>query len=191
MLYDHQGGRKYLTASERRTFIQAAADLNLKEETFCLTLAYTGARISEVLSLAPNRIDFAVQGIIIETLKRRRSGIFRTVPVPQVLLERLELAFRIKEIQCDPPKCRERLWPWSRTTAWALVKKTMNMAGIIGPWAMPKGLRHALAVEGTTEAGIPLNVMQRWLGHARIETTAIYANAVGKEERNLAARTWL
>jgi integrase len=27
-------------------------------ETFCLTLAYTGARISEVLALVPLRIDF-------------------------------------------------------------------------------------------------------------------------------------
>jgi hypothetical protein len=33
-------------------------------------------------------------------------------------------------------------------------------------------------------------VVLRWLGHARIETTAIYASAVGEEERNLARRAW-
>lgn len=37
---------------------------------------------------------------------------------------------------------------------------------------------------------IPLNIVQRWLGHARIETTAIYASAIGDEERNLARRAW-
>ena len=63
-------------------------------------------------------------------------------------------------------------------------------AGVLGTWATPKGLRHGLCVEGTTDAGIPLNVMQRWLGHARIETTAIYANAIGTEERRLARRLW-
>jgi len=37
-------------------------------------------------------------------------------------------------------------------------------------------------------AGVPLNLIQRWMGHSRIETTAIYANAVGDEERALAKR---
>jgi hypothetical protein len=32
--------------------------------------------------------------------------------------------------------------------------------------------------------------VQRWLGHARIETTAIYASAIGDEKRNLARRAW-
>jgi len=40
------------------------------------------------------------------------------------------------------------------------------------------------------QAGIPLNLLQRWLGHAQLTTTAIYANAVGPEERNIAARMW-
>ncbi|HKY54578.1 MAG TPA: tyrosine-type recombinase/integrase, partial [Anaerolineales bacterium] len=84
----------------------------------------------------------------------------------------------------------ERVWPWCRTTAWTKVKRLMLAAGITGPWAVPKGLRHGLAVEGTAEAKIPLNVMQKWLGHARIETTALYADALGKEERDLAERIW-
>jgi site-specific recombinase XerD len=53
----------------------------------------------------------------------------------------------------------------------------------------PKALRHAFAVEAG-QKGLPLNIVQRWLGHARIETTAIYANAVGKEERDLAEKMW-
>ena len=36
------------------------------------------------------------------------------------------------------------------------------------------------------EKGIPLNLVQRWLGHARLTTTAIYADAVGEEERHIA-----
>lgn len=53
----------------------------------------------------------------------------------------------------------------------------------------PKGLRHAFAVEAS-QKGIPINIVQRWLGHARIETPAIYASAIGEEERNLARRAW-
>jgi hypothetical protein len=37
-------------------------------------------------------------------------------------------------------------------------------------------------------AGIPLNLVQKWLGHAQLSTTAIYANAVGAEEKDIAQR---
>ena len=29
-----------------------------------------------------------------------------------------------------------------------------------------------------------------WMGHARIDTTAIYQHAVGREERSFARRLW-
>jgi len=65
----------------------------------------------------------------------------------------------------------------------------MEKAGISGGHATPKGLRHGFAVSAI-QANIPLNIVQRWLGHADIKTTSIYANAVGPEERQLAARVW-
>ncbi len=65
----------------------------------------------------------------------------------------------------------------------------MRRAGIDERLCKPKALRHALAVEAG-QKGVPLNVVQRWLGHARIETTAIYAEAIGEEERNLARKAW-
>lgn len=34
------------------------------------------------------------------------------------------------------------------------------------------------------------HMLQRWLGHAQLSTTAIYADAVGKEEQDIAARMW-
>ena len=40
------------------------------------------------------------------------------------------------------------------------------------------------------QKGIPLDIVQRRLGHARIETMAIYASAIGDDERNLARRAW-
>jgi hypothetical protein len=39
-------------------------------------------------------------------------------------------------------------------------------------------------------AGVPLNLVQKWLGHAQLSTTAIYADAVGEEEHAIAARMW-
>jgi site-specific recombinase XerD len=83
-----------------------------------------------------------------------------------------------------------QLWSWSPVTAWRHVKTVMQMAGIRGTQASPKGLRHGFGV-AAVQAHIPLNLVQRWLGHAQLSTTAIYAEAVGQEEQEIAARMWV
>jgi site-specific recombinase XerD len=179
-LFDQRGNRKYLIARERLAFVYAASKENEAISTFCLTMAFTGARISEVLALTANRVDAADEAIIFETLKQRRKNVFRAVPVPRGLIPILTM-HGLKE--------DGRLWPWGRTNAWKIVKSVMRKAGIAEALCKPKALRHAFAVEAG-QKGIPLNIVQRWLGHARIETTAIYASAIGDEERNLARRAW-
>jgi hypothetical protein len=69
-------------------------------------------------------------------------------------------------------------------TAYTRVIEVMAAAGIAGPQASPKGLRHGFGV-ACIEKGIPLNLVQRWLGHAQLATTAIYADAMGEEERGI------
>lgn len=82
-----------------------------------------------------------------------------------------------------------KLWCWGRTTGWKIVKQALRRAGVSEKLCVPKALRHAFAVEAV-QKGIPLNIVQRWLGHTRIETTAIYANVMGNEERLLARKVW-
>jgi len=180
MLFDRRGQRKYLTPNEREAFIGAAIQRNPLEASFCLTLAISGARISEVLALTSRRIDHENEAIIFETLKRRRAGVFRAVPMPRDL---------ISLIRQLPTMQGERIWPWCRTKAWSLIKDVMSDAGVENAIGKPKALRHAFGVYAGQNQ-IPLNLVQRWLGHARIETTAIYADALGEEERNLAKRMW-
>ena len=63
----------------------------------------------------------------------------------------------------------------------------MAAAGESGAAATPKGLRHGFGVQAVG-SGVPLNLVQRWLGHAQLSTTAIYAEAVGEEELAIAER---
>jgi integrase/recombinase XerD len=82
------------------------------------------------------------------------------------------------------------LWPWSRVTAWRQVCAVMSAADIPdGPHRCPKGLRHGFAIQALSK-GVPLNMVSKWMGHAKMETTAIYCNAVGEEQQSLAARMW-
>ncbi len=188
-LYDHPGQRKYLTAAERVEFLKSAKRSDSEICSFCATLAYTGTRISEVLALVPDRFDFSDDMIIIESFKKRRRGINRAVPIPQDLMNLLDELHHIRRRQSLPEDVQERIWLWSRTTAWKRVKDTMSMAGLTGPWACPKGLRHCFGVTAIQNQ-TPINMVRKWLGHSRISTTALYADAVGDEERKIAERFW-
>lgn len=189
MIYDNAGRRKYLTIKERQAFIEAAGRLRPEEQTFCLALAYTGARISEVLALTPERVDAEAGIIIVESLKKRRRGVFRAVPVPRHFLRRLEAVHGLATVQSDATQRTVRIWPWGRTKAWARVKHVMRIIGIAPGHSTPKALRHAFGV-GATQKSVPLNIIQKWMGHSRITTTAIYADAVGEEETFLAQQMW-
>ena len=70
-----------------------------------------------------------------------------------------------------------------------IIKRVMQSAGVRGQFASPKGLRHAFAVHALAN-GVPLNLIQKWMGHSSIETTSIYLNAMGAEERAFAERMW-
>lgn len=182
-LYDQSGQRKYLTPSERQDFLTAAGNAPLKVRAFCETLAHTGCRISEALALTADRVDIGAGVLVFESLKKRRNGIYRAVPVPPDFLKSIEDVYDLAALG------GERLWNWSRTTAWRRVAEVMHVAGITGPHATPKGLRHGFGIKAVTSE-IPLSMAQKWLGHARLATTAIYTDATGPEERLIAQRMW-
>ena len=189
-LHTIDGGRKYLTTGERDAFLRAAEQTDRRVRTLCMTLAYAGCRLSEALALTVDRVDLAAGQLVLESLKKRRRGVYRAVPVPPTLLAALDLVHGIRELQGRRGKGEGiRLWPWSRMTGWRAVHAVMEAARLDGPQASPKGLRHGFGVTAVS-AGIPLNLVQKWLGHAQLSTTAIYADAVGEEEQNIAARMW-
>jgi integrase/recombinase XerD len=125
------------------------------------------------------------------SLKKRKAGVHRQVPVPPELLDTLDMVHGIREIQRKGrSRLKERLWTWSRMTAWRKMDALIKVAGIPdGPRASPKGLRHGFGVTAVSK-GIALNMVQKWLGHSQLTITAIYANAVGEEEQNIASRMW-
>jgi len=188
-LYDAEGRRLYFTDDERRAFVTAAAKAPREVRTFCGVLHATGCRISEALALTAQQIDLSGRVVVFESLKKRRRGIYRAVPVPPELLDALDLVHGIREAQ-RRNQAKSLLWPWSRMTAFRRVQEVIAVAGIPdGPHACPKGLRHGFGVQAVSR-GIALNMVQKWLGHAQLTTTAIYANAVGEEEQSIAARMW-
>jgi integrase/recombinase XerD len=189
-LYDIHGHRKYVTPAEGRVFLRTLSSFPPEIRTFGGMLAHTGCRISEALNLTADRVDMSDGVVVIESLKKRRKGVFRAIPVPPVFLELLETVHHTTAAQASEDRGKgTHLWPISRPTAWRHICAVMERAGIAGLHATPKGLRHGFGIKAVVSS-VPLNMTQKWMGHARITTTAIYTNATGPEERLIAERMW-
>lgn len=176
-VFDEVGRRKYLSTVERARFLAVAERMPPRICALCHVLAFTGCRITEALRLTPNQLNEGM--LTLATLKRRKLH-FRLVPVPRGLTEMLEA---LVGDGTSP------YFPWHRATAWRHVSHVMQRAGVAGPMACCRGLRHTFGMFALAR-GVPANLVQRWLGHASPTTTAIYLNAVGIEEREFAGRMW-
>ncbi|HZJ21187.1 MAG TPA: site-specific integrase [Pricia sp.] len=190
-IFDPEGNRLYVNQEEVVRFLAAARESNSNIRTFAETLVYTGCRISEALNLSPGNINRKELSITFNSLKKRRGDIYRSVPVPQSYMDTLIVANQIVPRQKVKSKADKRLWTWTRQHAYEIIKKLMVVAGISpGSHRSPKGLRHAYGVNAISN-DIPLNMLQKWMGHADIATTAaIYTNAIGKEEALIADKMW-
>ena len=168
-LFNSAGKRLYLTDSERKKFLAAADEEESRVRSFCYVLAHSGCRISEALELHAERIDFAAQAITFESLKKRKRGVYRAVPVPPTVLEMLAMVHGLKDKKKRPAakkktagakeKSPPPLWDFGRTTAWKKVLAVMAAAGVKGPQATPKGLRHGFGVNAF-ETSVPPHLVQ-------------------------------
>lgn len=189
-LYTATGQRLYLTEDERQAFLKEASRAKPDVRTFAETLAYSGCRITEALELVPERIEVDGQRLRFRSLKKRRSDVYREVPVPDDYIDRLNIVHNIREAQKQKKRRQVPLWSWSRRHGLRLVTQIMIDAGIDeGPHRVPKGLRHSFGVNAIV-SGVPLHMLSKWMGHSSIKTTAIYADAIGTEETDIANRMW-
>ena len=185
-LYDQGRGRLYINAEERARFERAASNTPPMVRSLAMTLLYTGCRLSEALELTGASLQPGAKVVTFRTLKRRSPGIYREVPIPEALIQIWRRAHAIDQAT---PLYAHLGTPINRITAYRWIKALMAEASIAGPQATPKGLRHGFGVHAI-HSGVPLNLVQRWMGHAHMRTTAIYADASGAEERAIAERMW-
>ncbi len=197
-LYSPDGDRLYLTAAERKAFIAAAGAESPEDRLFCYVLHDTGCRPSEALALTADRVRVDTASITFRSLKKRatdRQGRtkqpqYRAVPVPERLIDQLDLVFDVRRVQ-GTAAGGARLWSMSRPTAYRLIKRVMDRAGIEGKQATGKGLRHGYGVAMVTAARpLPIHVLAKAMGHSSTKTTEIYLQVIGQEERELFAGAW-
>jgi len=157
------------------------------------TLWHTGARISECLALT--RADFVLDARLpyasIPTLKKRGRPSRRKQHARPRLVPLADAAY-IRSLQryfaSHSLRKNERIWPVTRD---AVNKRLHRLsADLVPPPSVkvtPHVFRHSFAVNAVLH-GIPLPVLQAWLGHADINSTLVYTQVLALETHHLMRR---
>ncbi|MDH3598931.1 MAG: tyrosine-type recombinase/integrase [Candidatus Tectomicrobia bacterium] len=157
-----------LSQEEERRLIDTAYRLPGTRGLLIKTLFQTGARVSEFVHIQVADVYFEEEMILI---RQGKGGKQRYVPILPELAQELQTHLR--------GRAKGYLLETNRHAAFSprriqqLVKETADLAGITKR-VSPHTLRHSVATT-LLEHGMPLEQIQKFLGHAKIDTTQIYA----------------
>lgn len=163
--------------------IISAPDISLwrgrRDHTMLLTLYNTGARISEIINLKRNQVNFGSSSFLQLYGKGRKE---RTVPLWAKTANTLRSWFSENEGKSEDIAFPNRLGKLlSRDGADYILQQAVNRAISQCPQLRdkkisPHMLRHTTAMH-LLQSGVDITVIALWLGHESIETTHIYLEA--------------
>jgi integrase/recombinase XerD len=159
-----------LSRDEERRLISHAYRMQGTRGLLIKTLFQTGARVSEFVNIKVNELFFDEQMILISKAKGGKS---RYVPIlPELAQElRTHLGDRANGHLFETIHST----PYSPRRIQQIIKETADEAKITKR-VYPHLLRHSVATM-LLERGMPLEQIQKFLGHAKLETTQLYAES--------------
>ncbi|MEM3473789.1 MAG: tyrosine-type recombinase/integrase [archaeon] len=147
-----------------------------------LFMRWTGARISEILSIDEKRdLDLRNAEVTLPTLKRhsrKKKRMKRVVPIPEKLVSEYLMFVNTH------PNLAGKVFKVNRSNFFRVFKLLAKKAGISEEIAHPHVLRHTRAIE-LLRSGVPVTIVQSLLGHASLSTTAIYLRYSATETKQI------
>jgi len=140
-----------------------------------ITLLRTGGRIDEVLQLKAKDFSFDANTVRLRTLKRKGEA-YRIIPMHPELRSAILEYFLNSHID---PRSDDKVF---RMTRQGVDKYFKKMQSSLNFRIHAHKFRHTFAVKAIM-SGVPLNVLQKWLGHASVFTTSIYTEITGIDTR--------
>ena len=169
----------FFTESDFRLLLSVIKERDFKE--LCLTALLTGLRLSEMLSLRWNDIDFTSKVIQVQnsetfTTKSRKN---RIVPMCDVLFRMLKDRKEAIRFECDTVFHNKTGGKLIDTSVSQRFKKTIKRAGLNDRLHF-HSLRHSFA-SALVISGVSLYAVQKLLGHTTSKTTEIYSHLLPQQ----------
>jgi site-specific recombinase XerD len=188
-----------LTPDEVRALIRAAskrAPTGIRNRALIVTMYRGGLRLSEALALMPKDIDTKAGTVRVLRGKGKKARTVGLDPGATAVLDRwLDKRAKLGLTGRQPLFCSiTKGAPFGRPLYPQYVRQALNRlaerAGI-EKRVHPHGLRHAHAAELAAE-GVPVNVVQRQLGHASLAVTSRYLDHIASADliETVRARSW-
>src|SRR5262245_35987302 len=159
-----------LSRDEEQRLIQKADRDKGARGLLIKTLFQTGARVSEFINVKVDDFFFDEAMILIT---KGKGGKSRDVPILPELAQ--ELRTHCGNGTTGNLFATNRLLPYSPRRIQQIVKGTAEQAKI-KKRVYPHLLRHSVATT-LLERGMPIEQIQKFLGHAKLETTQVYAES--------------
>ena len=178
---------KFLTEEEIFQIIRVAEESNdfaYKRLLVMLELMYAcGLRVSELVSLSENCINFEKKQILI----KGKGSKERIIPVADVAIKKV-LSYVLERAEFLNGKKSEWLFPSksskfghiTRDNFFKLLKNLAVKAGIYPSRVSPHVLRHSFATH-LLNKDVDLRSVQKLLGHENIATTEIYTHIISQK----------
>jgi site-specific recombinase XerD len=171
-----------LSLDEVRRLLQAATPLH--NQVYFTTVYSCGLRLHEALSLQVSDVDSARHMIHVHRGKGAKD---RYVPLPEETLSLLRTYWKTHRHPMwlfpatgrDHQQTATATAPMSRSSVQGAFRKAIQRAGILKRDVGVHTLRHAYATH-LLEAGVNLRAIQRYMGHAQLETTMLYLHLTHK-----------
>jgi integrase/recombinase XerD len=159
-----------LSREEEKRLIQAAYRDKSEHGLLIKTLFQTGARVSEFINIRVRDFFFDEAMILIHKAKGGKS---RYVPILPDLAQELRTHLGDRGAGYLFESNRDR--PYSARRVQQIVKEMAEKAKIKRR-VYPHLLRHSVATT-LLERGMPIEQIQKFLGHSKLETTQVYAES--------------
>jgi integrase/recombinase XerD len=169
---------KYLTKDEVHRVLEVIPKNKARDHLIINLLWHSGVRVSELISIKYQDIDFYAHVLNIQTLKQKKGKekkIYRSIPLQDNILNELgNYTFEDEE----------RLFPITRKEVWYLVRRYCKKAGIGSKNGHPHVFRHSFAINAILQ-GVSPGTLAGWLGHASLASTMVYSKVLAKDTRQI------
>ncbi len=154
--------------------------LALRDRALLEFLYGTGARISEAVGADRDDIDLVDESGEASAVLRGKGGRTRLVPIGSYAAAALDSYFvRVRPLLAAAGRgtpavfLNARGGRLSRQSAWAILRRSAETAGLDAARISPHTLRHSYATH-LLDGGADVRVVQELLGHASVTTTQVY-----------------
>lgn len=179
-----------LSAQEVRRLLKAATPLH--NQVYFTTVYSLGLRLHEALYLQVSDIDGQRLQVHVHRGKGAKD---RYVPLPEETLALLRTYWKTHQNRPwlfpatgrDQKQSPTAISPMSRASVQGAFRKAKQRAEITKTGVAIHTLRHSYATH-LLEASVNLRLIQRYLGHTRLETTMVYLHLTQKGHEDAYAR---